>query len=434
MRVRLAQPSVGPVEKFLAARWLPHVRELLLDNFNLGPGAVRLLGSNRLAGLTRLELDRTSGARETEDLATVLAASPVFAAVKQFRLAHWTGDGPALARLLAASAVEDLRLDSTSVDYEALLAGKSAARLKRLELRGVAPRAWRAFAGKRARPAVTHLGLTGLNEPKLDLGGVLDAPACRNLVALDMSESRVRKDAVRGLAGTAFWRRCRELRLIRGQCPPAVAARLAKGGPPALRVLKLGETGLRDAGVRHLCAAPWAASLVELDLMRNHLTDDACEAIRDGGGFVHLRHLDIRTNGPKLARGAKERITDEGLAALASAPCLARLRHLNMHSLPVTSRGVDAVINSPVWNLSELDVGGTEIGADGIRVLAKSPNLARLTRLNLSFISNLKDDDLLPLAESEYLSPVCEVSVMYYRLGNKVRTALQSRLGRHLRA
>jgi hypothetical protein len=90
-------------------------------------------------------------------------------------------------------------------------------------------------------------------------------------------------------------------------------------------------------------------------------------------------------------------------------------------------------MSSDNWRLSELDVGGTDIGRDGIVLLARSPNLARLTRLNLSFISNIKDNDLMPLAESPYLSPICEVSGLFSRLGERVRNALRERLGRRLR-
>jgi hypothetical protein len=263
------------------------------------------------------------------------------------------------------------------------------------------------------------------------LTDLLAAPACANLVSLDLNEAKVSAETVKAIARSPFWRRCREFKIVRGKCPAETMKFLAaRRDAPEMRVLKLGETGLRDAGVRALCRAPWADSLTELDVMRNYLTDAACETIRDSGRLANVRRLDIRTNGPKLAAKIKERITDRGLEALSSAPGLSRLRHLNCHSLPIGTRGAVALLNSPHFRLADLDVGGTNLTADSIRELARCPNLARLTRLSLSFVDKLGGDDLLPLARSEYLSPLCEVGAVYYRFSEKCRGAMRERLGR----
>jgi uncharacterized protein (TIGR02996 family) len=436
-RLRIAQSSTatGPISKLLSARWLDRIRELLVDNLHLiSNGIGRLFKSEKLSGVIRLEFNRVSLSDKAEDLPGVLAKSPAFAGAKRFRVSSWSGAGEDLVNILTASSIEDLSLESVSADRTELLTSKFASHLKRLELTSLNRDQWASLQHRRAKPAITHLGLNSLNEDGLDLCPVVSAPACTNLRALDLNESRVRADALRKLSESDFWRRCRELKIIRGRCPPEAMVFLARRpGPAELRVLKLGETGLRDDGVRHLCSAPWTRSLVELDLMRNYLSDAACRTIRDEGQFHNLRHLDIRTNGPKLGNNAKERITDKGLAALAKAKCLANLRHLNMHSLPITAAGVDAIINSPNWKLAELDVGGTEIGAAGIKVLARSPNISRLTRLNLSFITGLNANDLLPLAESPYLSPLCEVSGLYYRLSDRVKSAFAERLGKRFK-
>ncbi len=438
-RLRLASPSTrtpSPVGKLLNARWLPGVRELLIDHPHIsGNGLGRLLRAKRLAGLTRLELTGLHHNGQDSQLPAILAESVPFQTVKRFRLSRWNNSGEALLKVFGNSAIEDLVLQSGSRDHlKQLLTSGFVGQLNRLELMGIDREGWPSLHLKRAKPAITHLGLTDMNEADLDPRPIVSAPACANLISLDVNEARIRADAVEKLAQTDFWLRCTELKMIRGKCPPELMELLAKKpGPECLRVLKLGETGLRDAGVANLCSAPWAASLVELDLMRNFLTDDACRAIRDSGPFHNLRHLDLRTNGPKLERGTTAQITNKGLAALAEAPCLRNLRHLNLHSLPMTAAGVDAIINNPNWRLRELDIGGTEIGAAGIKALAKSPNISRLTRLNLSFITNLKPNDLLPLAQSPYLSPLCEVSALYYKLTDRVRATFAERLGRRFR-
>jgi uncharacterized protein (TIGR02996 family) len=436
-RLRIAQSSTatGPISRLLPARWLVRIRELIIDNLHLTRNGIgRLFKSERLAGVTRLELNRVSLSDKAEDLPGVLAKSPAFAGAKRFRVTNWSGAGEDLVKVLTGSNIEELSLESVSADRTELLTSKFATRLKRLELAALNREHWGSLQHRRAKPVITHLGLTSLNEDGLDLCPVVSASACANLRALDLNESRVRADALRKLSESDFWVRCRELKIIRGKCPPETMAVLARrSGPAELRVLKLGETGLRDEGVRRLCSAPWTHSLVELDLMRNYLSDSACRAIRDEGQFHNLRHLDIRTNGPKLGPGTKERITDKGLAALAKAKCLSNLRHLNLHSLPITAAGVDTIINTPNWKLAELDVGGTEIGAAGIKVLARSPNISRLTRLNLSFITGLNANDLMPLAESPYLSPICEVSGLYYRLSDRVKSAFAERLGKRFK-
>ena len=81
-----------------------------------------------------------------------------------------------------------------------------------------------------------------------------------------------------------------------------------------------------------------------------------------------------------------------------------------------------------------LDLAGCNCSPDAIRVLAWSPALARLNRLDLSYNYNfLRGDALLPLAESEYLSPLCELDIRGCHPDPEVRDALRARLGRRLR-
>jgi uncharacterized protein (TIGR02996 family) len=438
-RVRVTSPLLRSeqLNRFASSQWLSGVCELFLsDALRPDDGLADLLGVSGLLKLTKLDLVRMirNAPGPVPRLAKVLGEAPGFASVERLRLSGWYGPNLDLLAALARSHVEDLTLEHCQFHRGGLQLAELAGRIERLSLVGATLEQLADFRTPTVRPVLAHLGLGRLPDDHGELAGLLDLPGFANLVSLDLDETRLRSESVRGLLRTGFWRRCREFRLTRGQCPPALMAELAvEPGPEGLRLLRIGETGLRDEGVRHLLSAPWAAPLVELDLMRNFLTDDTCRAIRDEGPFRNLLRLDLRTNGPKLANGTKERITNAGIAALATAPCLSRLRSLNIHSLPITAAAADAVINSPNWKLAELDLGGTDIGPDGIRVLAESPNLSRLTRLNLSFIADLKQDDLLPLAESPYLSPICEVSGLYSPLSKRVREAFQERLGRRFR-
>ena len=413
----------------IGSSWLGRVRELELSNVSLSDSAAgKLLATPGLTNLTALKLTRVS---EAVQLGRVLSACPALPNLKRFELAHWSGDGKSLAKALERSGVEDLRFASAVVDLGTLLSGKLADRLTRLEVESLTAEQWTDLTHKRSKPALTHLGIRALAPGSL--ADLLAAPACARVVALDLNESRVPVETVQELSRAPFWKRCCEFKIIRGKCPPETMRVLTARRPaPQLRVLKLGETGLRDAGVRHLCEAPWADTLTELDVMRNYLTDEACETIRDSGRLANVRRLDLRTNGPKLAPNTRmsERITDVGLEALSNAPGLARLRQLNGHSLPIGTRGAVALLSSPHFRLAELDIGGTDVTAETIRELARCPNLARLTRLSLSFVNGLADNDLIPLAESEHLSPLCEVGAIYYRFSERCRSAMRARLGR----
>jgi hypothetical protein len=112
---------------------------------------------------------------------------------------------------------------------------------------------------------------------------------------------------------------------------------------------------------------------------------------------------------------------------LAAAPALARLRSLNLYHAQLTARGVDGLLNGSHWRLAELNLGHCGLTAEAVAVLAASPALARLTALNLSFNEALQGDALLPLAESPYLSPRCQVTTG--RVSPRTEQALQARRG-----
>ena len=147
--------------------------------------------------------------------------------------------------------------------------------------------------------------------------------------------------------------------------------------------------------------------------MRNRLNDNDLRAIAECGRFKNLRRLDLRVNSPDLLPGCSQEIGDVGSAALASSPELARLRHLNLYRCRITARGVETLLNAPYWRLDSLELGGYNMGQGSPRCCAKSPRLARLTELGFSFTPSLGGNELLPLAESPHLSPLCVVDVRY---------------------
>jgi uncharacterized protein (TIGR02996 family) len=442
-RVRLvpAESSTpGPLARLAKREWWARVRALRLTDLS-SPSArtcEALLTSPHLTALRRLEI----GARENRGAAPqthhVLAGCRWLGGLEELRVSEWPADTADLVSVLDSSSVRELQLSGClfSADgLRALLSGAYAERPCRVELSdgNLNANLWPALSEKRVRPVLRRLSFTGLGRNNnLDLPTLLSAPGSANLDALDLGETHQPETVVKELVTSGFMSRATEIGLTRCSVGAKAAARLAKARAPHLRKLKLGETGLLNAGAFALCNADWTDNLTHLDLMRNYLDDEALVAMAGSGRFVNLRRLDLRVNSPDLAGDCKGQIGDAGVIALASAPNFARLRHLNLYRTRVTVKGVDAILNGPHWRLCELELGGYDLGADLVNVLAKSPRLARFTKLGLSFTPALGADALLPLVESPYLSPLCHLDIRYNNTSDRVRARLAARLGRRL--
>ena len=144
------------------------------------------------------------------------------------------------------------------------------------------------------------------------------------------------------------------------------------------------------------------------------------------GSFPYLRTLHLGHNN----RSIRNPVDDTAVSALIGSPTLARLRLLTLTADPVTDYGVELLMNAPHFMLSGLGLSRTQITAGGVRTLAKSPRLARLNWLDLSDNAALHSDALLPLAESPYLSPLCDLDISRTGASDAVRDLLRQRLGR----
>jgi uncharacterized protein (TIGR02996 family) len=299
----------------------------------------------------------------------------------------------------------------------------------------IAPDAWDAF--RLAKSKLRELDISGTPLGAISLDRLLGLDSLSELRVLHMNRCGSAMANMRALAGSRFWSQAEELRMQQGTIPEASLDPLFKAkGPPNLRALDVADNYVRDAGVAQLCEAPWAGSLTYLDLSQNYLSDDALRAIVKSGRFKNLRTLHLNFNSPYHQDGAEpdEAITDAGLRALAECPDLANLRVLSVSGTRITAAGVEAVLNSPHWRLSGLQLAQCQLRPQVIGVLASSARLARLEVLDLSMNDEIDADDLEPLAESEYLSPQTELNIRGI-FGNapKIRAALRQRLGCRLR-
>ena len=343
---------------------------------------------------------------------------------------------PAVPDFLAALGAARLRAlgmanyGLTSADLALLLASPTLSSVTALDIGRndrLGTDAWQAFrdADPALRPASLDVSGTLLGRNRA-LGPLLDTPALEQLTDLDVSDCRPGPRFCGVLAASAYWTRARSLRLRAAAVTPRVFEPLCRAlGPPALRLLDLGDNPLGADSVRLLCAAPWAESLTWLALAGNDLGDDAVQTLARSGRFPHLRTLHLGHN-RELPGGP---ITDAGALALARAPGLARLRLLTLDGTAVTDAGVRGVIDGEHWNLSGLSLAGCDLMAAAVHALAASPKLARLEWLDLSRNPWLGGRALDVLAASPYLSPLCELDVQDIDLDGRTRDALRDRLG-----
>jgi len=321
-------------------------------------------------------------------------------------------------------------------DVRDLLAADSLAQLVGLDLRGneIAPDGWHAFRSARFR--LRELDISGTPLGGFALADLLGCASLSDLRRLHLNRCGSAMANIRALAESRFWTQAEELRMQDGSIPESSLDPLfAAPGPSGLRVLDVSNNWVRDGGVAQLCGAAWAGALTYLDLSRNYLSDAALRTIASSGRFKNLHTLHLTFNSPYHLEAAEphEAITDHGLRALADSSDLANLRVLSVSGTRITHAGVEAVLNSPHWRLTGLQLANCQLRSHVIDVLAASPRLSRLEMLDLSGNDEFDERALETLAESEYLSPQTELNIHGVAGGPKVRAALRERLGRRLR-
>ncbi len=309
------------------------------------------------------------------------------------------------------------------------------AKLKRLDISDnpIAPDAWRAFV--RADPAIRleRLDVSGTPLAGISLERVLGSRACENLKQLEMNRCGSARANMVTVANSRFWTQATELRAHGGTIPASTLEPLCLvQGPPSLRLLDLDDNYLRTEGVRMLCEAPWANGLTWLSLSRNYLDDVSLQVLAQSGRFPHLNTLHLSHNNLDLDETEGESITHIGIRTLVESGQFANLRILTLANTGIAERSVEAILNEAPWRLSGLGIASCALRADTARMIATSPRLARLNWLDLSNNRLLGGDALLPLAESPYLSRLCELDIGGIPVSDKVRDALRERLGPRL--
>ncbi|MBA4062829.1 MAG: hypothetical protein C0501_03820 [Isosphaera sp.] len=396
--------------------------------------------------LTRSEFDRLreldlTGVYGLADLPGVLERAPFRERLAVLRCGGGYDnplDAVDLIGALAPARLTELSVPGcmlTAPDVRGLLAADCCRELTSLDVRDnpLEPDGGDAFVAARGR--LRELDLSGTPLGAISLADVLSQESVSELRVLELNRCGSAMANIRALAASRFWGQAEELRLQNGTIPEhSLDPLFESAGPPGLRVLDVSENFFRDAGVRRLCESTWAGSLTWLGLSANYLTDEALRLIAGCGRFARLHTLHLSGNN-RWQDGAEphERITDAGVQALAGEATLAGLRTLVLNGTDITAAGVERLLNAPGLALTGLGLGECFLDTDIVRVLAASPRLARLTWLDLSGQEPaLGLEGLKPLADSPYLSPLCELDIRGCGADDATRAALRERLGRRL--
>ena len=341
-----------------------------------------------------------------------------------------------LAELFENGSLTDLRLVDamSSVDFIPeqlfqLLRSNATRNLTSLDLSysPIAPGTYRPFESSPAQ--LQTLNIAGTPLASISLKPLMEARSTQSLSSLEVNGTGSARTNLEAVANSQFWSQAERFSASQGTIQASTLEPLTKSGSLNLRHLDLGGNYLRTDGVRYLSEAPWADSLTYLSLWNNYLDDESCEVLAKSGRFKNLRSLQLTGNNVRQQDSDREQITHRGIIAMCKSPALANLRMLALGHMDIGDAAVEAIFQAP-FTLAALHLNRTNISKRSIRTMLLSPKLARLNTLDLADNSNLGGMVLMPLAESPYLSPLCELDVSGIQIDMRVAEAFEERLGR----
>ena len=285
----------------------------------------------------------------------------------------------------------------------------------------------------RALAASPHLArLAELKVPysRMTLAGLealIRSPHIRGLKVLDVDFNRVRPEGARVVAES-----------------PNLSG---------LTALILRDCKIGSAGAAALAGSPHLGRLEKLDLMRNDIDDDGAVALAESSHLTNLVELSLWSNrvGPTgvraLASAHRPRLNRlylsvnplglEGVKALAASPSVRRLSRLGLGVVRLRAADADrvaaarALARSPhVAGLKSLGLFRNHVGDAGARALAESPHLANLADLDL-FENDITDAGSQALLDSPHLAGLRRLNLSGNAVGPKQRALWRKRLGKN---
>ncbi len=334
-----------------------------------GPSDVRLDGvtdtvAQKLAGCAHLakvrSLDLTGG-RIGEKGARALAESPHVQELTSLSLSQCHAKDAVLIALSRSTALTSLRtLDLHWNEFGA--------------------RGWKALTSTAALPALVDLRARSNNLGPKGWKTLLESPLMERLEAIDLSETRPKREGLDALFSSKP-PRLRRLTIVAVDLDARGIERLVSWpARAALTALDVGHNILCAQGAAKLLSAPWPL-LEELGLRDTFVGElfkppmprlDAFKALARPKAFPGLRSLDLSATS----------LSADAARVLARAPFMAVLETLNLAEMPV-DESLELLLASPrLERLSSLNVRGTDLSDRGALALARAKHLRALVNVD----------------------------------------------------
>lgn len=343
-----------------------------------------------------------------------------------------------LERMISETPIRSLTVFGTEPGAsEFLLNHPSIAQLHSLELQHwddeVAEEIYVALANSKYLQRLTSLSL-GLEPGDRGIKLLSEMENVPNLRAFHLHVDELNRSQFQSLTQTSWFQRLHHLKLESESFRNRHLEALIQSGPyPEMHILDLSDCDFDAKAVERLTKSKAFPNLKSLRMQRVEFGPKGAEAIAQCEHWslaeLNLWYCQIRGTGLKAIANSENcaslrslilgtnRITQSGVKALANSKCVSGLRHLDLSYNPLGPKGVQSLAEGDAlrnlisfeypmldderkdlriedskiffskvdWPfLRYLNFSGVPVGANGVKALANSPQLARLRILKLS--------------------------------------------------
>jgi uncharacterized protein (TIGR02996 family) len=295
---------------------------------------------------------------------------------------------------------------------------------------------------------VSSLALRELKGPA-EVGELAAATHLRRLTSFDFSRNRIGDNGLAVLVRLPLMAHLKRLDLSYNNLGAADGSvgELAKPALASLEDLDLSNNFLTEGAAAALASSPHLTRLRELDLGRNPLGAHGVRRLASSRTLPHLTSLDLSEvgdvgglglaaladspmiEGLTYLRLANCGVGPGGVEALAATRRPTRLDNLDLLDARLGDRGAIALARSPVVaTVRVLGLSNNDIGPEGALALAQSPHLGQLKILRLAG-RPIGDEAALALLRSPHLSRLTTLAISREGLSESTQKALRKRFG-----
>ena len=317
------------------------------------------------------------------------------------------------------------RLTSSEVSFRVLLAWLSSPHWRQVRFLGLSslrlsPSQWREFGQIDALRSLLSLDVASCTLGGERIHALCELPFVKELQAINVGYTGLGEEELQVLSSVP-WTRLEVLRLRANSLGANLLGPLARGEYwSTLRELDLSNNPVNADGMARLADAGSLEHVTSLGLRGCNITSEGLERLVSSRGFSKLEVLDLSRgaiedlskNTHRLARFTRlcelrlhgNRLGANNLEYLLEDDMIPQIEVLDLSVTELGDDGVALLARCERFeNLRELDLAGNRMGADGARALARAPWLANLERLDVGLVADHAFDVVEAFANSPYL-------------------------------